>query len=87
MMRYDEVRTSILEISRELGVDAIIEGSVLRVAERVRVTVQLIDGQTDEHLWAESYERDLGDVLSLQSELARAIASEIQVANKRRHGV
>ncbi len=80
VMRYNEARRSIPEISRELGVDAVIEGSVLRVGERVRVTIQLIDGRTDEHLWAESYERDLGDVLALQSELARAIASEIHVA-------
>ena len=49
---------------------------MLRVADRVRITVQLIDGTSDEHLWAESYDRDLRDVLALQTELARTIASE-----------
>ena len=79
-MRYKGAEQSIPQIARELGVDAVIEGSVLRVADRVRITVQLIDGTSDEHLWAESYERDLRDVLALQTELARTIASEIHVA-------
>ncbi len=67
------------EIGRELGVANILVGSVFRSDERVRITVQLIDAQTDEHLWAESYERNLKDVLSLQSEVALAIAERIRV--------
>ncbi len=80
VMRYQGAEQSIPQIAKELGVDVVIEGSVLRVADRVRISVQLIDGTSDEHLWAESYERDLQDVLTLQAELARTIASEIQVA-------
>ncbi|MDA2930532.1 protein kinase, partial [Acidobacteria bacterium AH-259-O06] len=80
VMRYKETDKSIPQIARELGVDAVIEGSVLRAGDRVRITAQLIHGTTDEHLWAESYARDLHDVLTLQAEVARAIAQEIQVA-------
>ena len=60
-------------------VNPVVEGSVLRAGERVRITAQLIHAPTDKHLWAESYDRDLRDVLSLQSEVARAIAEEIKV--------
>src|SRR5207302_1496387 len=67
------------EIARELNVDAVVEGSVLRSGDRVRITAQLIHAPTDRHLWAEAYERDLQNVLALQDEVARAIASEIQV--------
>jgi serine/threonine-protein kinase len=67
------------EIARQLGVDAIVEGSVMKSGGRVRITAQLIDGASDRHLWAQSYERDLMDVLSLQGEVARAIAREIEV--------
>lgn len=67
------------EIARALEVDAVVEGAVARSADRVRVTAQLIDARTDRHLWARSYERDAHDVLALQSELARAIAEEVQV--------
>ena len=81
-MRYKGTEKSLPEIARELNVDAVVEGSVLRVGERVRITAQLIHAATDTHLWAESYERDLRDVLALQSEAARAIASEIQVKLK-----
>jgi tetratricopeptide (TPR) repeat protein len=59
-------------------VDGIVEGSVLRVGDRVRITAQLIQAEQERHLWAESYERDLRDILALQSEVARAIASEIK---------
>jgi len=65
------------EIARTLDVDAIVEGSVLRSGERVRVTAQLIDGRADRHLWAKSFERSSRDVLALQDELASAIAREI----------
>jgi len=78
-MQYKGVRKPLSEIARELGVDAIVEGTVLRANDRVRITAQLIDGPRETHLWAESYERDLRDVLSLQAELAQAIARQVQV--------
>lgn len=76
---YKTVAKPLPEIGRELGVANIIEGSVRRSGDQVRITVQLIDVQTDEHLWAESYQRDLKDVLSLQSEVALAIAERVRV--------
>jgi len=79
VMQYKGVQRPLPQIARELNVDAVVEGSVLRSGKRVRITAQLIHAATDQHLWAESYERDLRDVLSLQSEVARAIANEIQV--------
>jgi len=79
IMRYKGVRKPLREIARELEVDAIVEGTVLRAGRRVRITAQLIDVAKESHLWAESYERDLRDVLALQSELARAIAREIRI--------
>jgi TolB-like protein/Tfp pilus assembly protein PilF len=78
-MRYKATEKTVPEIARELKVDAVVEGSVLRAGKRVRVTAQLIDAASDRHLWARSYERDLRDVLALQTEVARAIAEEIQV--------
>ncbi len=78
-MRYKATTKSLPEIARELNVDAVVEGSVLRVGERVRITAQLIHAATDEHLWTESYDRDLRDILSLQSEVARTIAQQIKV--------
>jgi len=80
VMRYKGTDKSLPEIAKELNVDAVIEGSVLRVGQRVRITAQLIHAATDTHLWAESYERDLQDVLLLQSEVARTIAGQIRVA-------
>src|SRR5207237_9967514 len=79
IMQYKGVRKPLPQIARELNVDAIVEGSVLRSGDRVRITAQLIHAGTDQHLWAESYERDLRDVLALQNEVARKIASEVQV--------
>lgn len=80
IMKYKGVRCkSIPEIARELCADRIVEGAVLRSGDRLRISVQLIDAATDTHLWAENYERDLRDVLTLQSEVARAIAEEIRV--------
>jgi TolB-like protein/Flp pilus assembly protein TadD len=78
-MQYKGVRKSLPQIARELNVDAVIEGSVLREGERVRITTQLIHAAIDQHLWAESYERDFRDILSLQSEIARQVASKIKV--------
>ncbi len=79
IMQYKGVRKPLRDIARELDVGAIVEGSVLRAGERVRVTAQLIDAASDSHLWAESYDRDLKDVLTLQSELAHSIALKIKV--------
>ena len=67
------------EIGRKLNVDAIVEGSVLRAGDKVRITAQLIDARSDRHLWAKSFERSSRDVLALQDELASAIAREIHV--------
>src|SRR5207244_7671601 len=78
VMGYKGTKKPLPAVARELGVDAIIEGSVLRSGERVRITAQLIHGSSDRHLWAESYQRDLRDVLAMQSEVARAIAREIE---------
>ncbi|MBI1825172.1 MAG: protein kinase [Planctomycetes bacterium] len=80
VMRYKATTKSLPEIARELNVDAVVEGSVLRVGDRVRISAELIRATTDEHLWSESYDRDLSDVLRLQSEVARTIAQEIKVA-------
>jgi TolB-like protein/Flp pilus assembly protein TadD len=76
--QYKHVRKTLPQIARELSVDAIVEGSVRRDGDRVRITAELIDGRTDQHLWTESYDRDLRDILSLQSQVAAAIAGEIR---------
>ncbi len=78
-MYYRETDKSMPEIARELDVDALVEGSVLRVGNRVRITAQLIRGSNDEHLWAEDYDRDLRDILNLLSEVAGSIAGEIDI--------
>ena len=78
-MRYKGSHKSLPEIARELNVDAVIEGTVQRSGGRVRVTAQLIHAATDAHLWARDYERDLTDVLKLQSEVARTVADEIRI--------
>ncbi len=78
-MHYKNSNKPLPEIAAELGVDVIVEGSVLRAGDRVRITAQLIHAPSDTHLWAESYERDLTDVLALQGEVARAIAHKIKV--------
>jgi len=79
VMQYQGVRKPLREIALELQVDGVVEGTVQRSGERLRISAQLIHASTDTHLWAESYDRDLRDVLALQSELARAIAREVQV--------
>ena len=78
--RMAGAQKSLPEIASDLHADGIVEGTILREGSRIRVTVQLINGLTDHHLWARSYERDLRDVLLLQSELAEAIARELHVA-------
>jgi TolB-like protein len=79
VMQYKGTRKAIDQIGYELGVDYVLEGSVRQIADRVRVTAQLIKVRDQTHLWAECYERDLRDVLLLQSEIAQAIAREIHV--------
>jgi TolB-like protein/tRNA A-37 threonylcarbamoyl transferase component Bud32/Flp pilus assembly protein TadD len=79
VMQYRGAKKPLPQIAKELNVDAIIEGSVLRAEGRVRITAKLVEAATDRDLWAQSYDRDLKDVLALQSEVARAIVEEIQV--------
>lgn len=79
VVRYKGSNKPLREIARELGVDGVIEGTVQRSGDRVRITVQLIRAATDTHVWAESYDREFRDVLTLQSEVARAVAREIKV--------
>jgi TolB-like protein len=78
VMPYKSSKKSMREIGAALHANAIIEGSVMRSADRVRITVQLIDASSDRHLWAESYERDLKDVFALQGEVAKAIAQQVR---------
>ena len=78
-MHFKGTHETLPEIARQLNVDAVVEGAVLRAGTRVRVTAQLVEASTDRHLWAETYERDLRDVLVLQDEIARAIAHEVQI--------
>ncbi|GMR22694.1 MAG: hypothetical protein BMS9Abin37_1062 [Acidobacteriota bacterium] len=80
VMRYKDSAKSAPEIAKELGVDALIEGSVLISGGRVRITAQLIDSATDQHLWAQSYEQELEDVLTLQREIALRIAGEVDAS-------
>ena len=78
VMRFKGRAQSMKDVARELGVDALIEGSVLRTGGKVRITAQLILGATDAHVWADSYDRELQDVLALLSEVSGAIAREVQ---------
>jgi serine/threonine-protein kinase len=77
-LRYRGTSKPLPEIARELNVEGIIAGSVLRSGDRVRITAQLIEAPADRHVWAENYERDVRDVLALQRDVARAIAGEIR---------
>ena len=79
VMRFKNPQISVLEIAKQLGVDAIVEGSVMRQGNRIRVTAQLIRAATDEHFWSATYDREMSDVLTLQSELAQAIADRVEV--------
>jgi RNA polymerase sigma-70 factor (ECF subfamily) len=79
VMRFKDTRMPLRQIARELNADVIVEGSVLLAGSSVRITAQLIRADTDEHLWAESYQREVRDVVVLQSEVARAVAQEIKV--------
>ena len=76
--QYAGTDKTIPEIAQELGVEAVVEGSVFRAGDEVRITVQLIHGASDTHIWAQSYQRSFSDILALQSEVASAIAEEIK---------
>jgi TolB-like protein/DNA-binding winged helix-turn-helix (wHTH) protein/Flp pilus assembly protein TadD len=79
MMRFKDTQLTVPEIARTIGVDAIVEGSVIREGNRIRVHAQLIRAATDEHFWSESYDRELPDVLALESEVAQSIAQRVEV--------
>jgi TolB-like protein/DNA-binding winged helix-turn-helix (wHTH) protein/Tfp pilus assembly protein PilF len=78
VLQYKDSKKALPEIARELNVDAIVEGSVTRSGQRVRVTAQLLLAAADRHLWAETYDRDAGDVLKLQGDVANAIAQQVR---------
>jgi TolB-like protein/DNA-binding winged helix-turn-helix (wHTH) protein len=80
VMRFKNPQMSVPDIAKALHVDAIVEGSVIREGNHVRVTTQLIRGATDEHFWSQTYDRELGDSLALQSDLAQSIAEKVQVS-------
>ena len=80
VMQYRNTKKSVPEIANELGVDAVVEGSVLRSDDTVRVTTQLIDARRDHHLWANNFDRKIGDILALHSDVAESIVREISVA-------
>jgi TolB-like protein/DNA-binding winged helix-turn-helix (wHTH) protein len=77
VMQYKGARRPLPEIARELGVDGILEGSVERTGDKVHMTIQLIQGPSDTHIWAESYDRDANDVVSLPREAAQTIAKKL----------
>ena len=79
VMGYKHTRKPLPQIARELNVDAVVEGTVLRSGEQVRITAQLIEGATDRHLWSQSYQGELRDTLALQNTVARAVADQIRV--------
>ena len=79
VMRYKNTSKGLSDIARELGVEALVEGTVARAGDRLRITANLVQASPERHLWAESYDRDLRDVIALQNEVARAITDHIQV--------
>ncbi len=79
VMAYKRARKPLPEIARELDVDAVVEGTVLRSGDQVRITAQLIEAATDKHLWSRSYEGQLRDTLALQNQVAQAIADQIRI--------
>ena len=79
VMRFKNPQLSVPEIAKALGVDAVVEGSVIRDGTQIRVTAQLIRGATDEHFWSETYDRELRDALTLESEIAQEIAEKVEV--------
>src|SRR5690242_21962707 len=81
-MPYKRARKPLVQIARELNVDAVVEGTVLRSGDRVRITAQLIEAAADKHLWSQSYEGELRDTLALQNQVASAIADQIRISLK-----
>jgi TolB-like protein/DNA-binding winged helix-turn-helix (wHTH) protein/Flp pilus assembly protein TadD len=79
VMAYKHTHKSLPQIARELNVDAVVEGSVLRSGDQVRITAQLIEGSADRHVWSQSYQGELRDTLALQNNVARAIADQIRI--------
>src|SRR4029077_1114216 len=79
VMAYKRARKPLPQIARELDVDAVVEGTVLRSGDQVRITAQLIEAATDKHLWSQSYEGQLRDTLALQNQVAEAIADQIRI--------
>ena len=77
-MQYKQTKKSLPEIARELKVDGIVEGTVQRSGDRVRITVQLLQAASDKHLWAKGYERDVRDAFALERELAQEIVDRVQ---------
>jgi len=80
VMRYKKTDKSLPQIGRELGVDAVVEGTVQRSGNRVRITAQLIQADTDKHLWAKTYQSNMRDLIALQNQIAGAIAQQVQTA-------
>lgn len=76
--RYKNTDLSLREIARDLGVSSILEGSVQRIGNKVRITTQLIEAKTDIHLWSETYDRDISDIFSIQTEVAQNVAKELK---------
>jgi TolB-like protein/tetratricopeptide (TPR) repeat protein len=79
VMQYKDARKPLPEIARELGVEGILEGTVMRSGDRVRIHAQLIDARSDHHLWNERFDRSLSDVLALQADVARAVAQQVRL--------
>src|SRR6202044_2093909 len=79
VMTYKHARKPLPQIAQELNVDAVVEGTVFRSGNQVRITAQLIDASTDKHLWSQSYQGELRDTLALQNRVASAIADQIQI--------
>ncbi|MGE5842652.1 MAG: tetratricopeptide repeat protein, partial [Deltaproteobacteria bacterium] len=89
MQQYKETKKSVPEIGAELHADAVLEGSVRRAGKRIRITAQLIDAHSDDHLWAENYDRDIQDVFEVQTEIAQKIAGSLQatLSPAEKHGL
>ena len=83
---YKGKAVNVQEVAREFGVDYVLEGSVRKAGDRVRVTVQLIDAETDRHVWAERYDRELEDIFAIQDEMTRAIVATLPGQGRGRHG-
>src|SRR5262249_15446955 len=85
-MYYKNSKKTLPQIARELNVDAILEGSVTRLGNRVRITAQLIQADGDRHIWARTYDRDMRDILDVQSSIAQGVTEEVQAKLRPVHG-